>query len=131
LRDRLKDVLILARHFIREFCSENNIPLKKLTEQSQKKLMNYSYPGNVRELKSIVELAVTLSGKEEIEPSDLVLDPGESSDLTDNADYTLRDYELIIIKRTLKKFNNDIRLAASKLDIGVSTIYRLLKEEKG
>jgi DNA-binding NtrC family response regulator len=130
LRDRLKDVLILAHHFIKEFCNENNIPLKRLTEQAQKKLMNYSYPGNVRELKSVVELAVTLSEKEEIGPSDLVLDPGEPSAVPDEGDFTLREYELMVIKRTLKKCNNDIKLAASKLDIGVSTIYRLLKEEK-
>ncbi len=130
LRERSKDVLILANHFIKEFCAENNIPLKRLTEYSRNKLMNYSYPGNVRELKSLVELAVTLSGTGEIEPSDIVLDPGEPAVFTDIADLTLREYELRMIKSTLKKCNNDIKLAASKLDIGVSTIYRLLREEK-
>jgi len=130
LRERSKDVLILANHFIKEFCTENNIPLKRLTEQSRKKLMSYSYPGNVRELKSLVELAVTLSGTGEIEPSDIVLDPGEPAAFTDIEELTLREYELRMIKSTLKKCNNDIKLAAGKLDIGVSTIYRLLKEEK-
>ncbi len=43
---------------------------------------------------------------------------------------TLREYEMKIIKATLKKNNNDIKLAAEKLDIGISTIYRMLKEEK-
>jgi DNA-binding NtrC family response regulator len=131
LRERSKDVLILANHFIKEFCGENNIPLKKLTEYSLKKLMSYSYPGNVRELKSLVELAVTLSGTVEIEPSDIVLDQGEPTAFADDEVLTLREYELKMIKGTLKKCNNDIKLAASRLDIGVSTIYRLLKEEKG
>jgi DNA-binding NtrC family response regulator len=130
LRDRTNDILILAAHFLNNFCIENNILLKKLSPQVQKKLMSYSYPGNVRELKSIVELAVTLSGKYDIEPADLVLDQDESVSITGANDLTLREHENRIIKTTLIKYNNDIRLAAEKLDIGLSTIYRILKKEK-
>jgi two-component system, NtrC family, response regulator AtoC len=130
LRERGNDILILARHFMDNFCAENNLPPKKLSEKAQKKLISYSYPGNVRELKSVVELAVTLSSEIEIDPSDLILDPGEPISFNSGDELTLREYELKIIKATLKKFNMDIRLAASKLDIGVSTIYRILKDEK-
>jgi two-component system, NtrC family, response regulator AtoC len=130
LRDRGNDILILARYFIGKFCDENNIQLKKLSVQSQKKLMSYPFPGNVRELKSVIELAVTLSANDEIEPADLVVDRGDPlSDVTGD-NLTLREYEIKIIKATLKKNNNDIRLVAEKLDIGISTIYRILKEEK-
>ena len=129
LRNRANDILILARYFMKKFCIENDIPSKMLSEQSQKKLMSYPYPGNIRELKSVIELAVTLSGKNVIEPADVVLDPGDPlSDVT-NEDMTMREYELKIIKATLNKHNNDFKLAAKKLDIGVSTIYRILKEE--
>jgi DNA-binding NtrC family response regulator len=130
LRERGNDILVLARHFIIKFCEENDIPLKKLSAQSQKKLMNYTFPGNVRELKSVIELAVTLSENDTIEPPDLVTDRGNplSEIFTDNL--TLREYELKIIKATLKKNHDDIKLAAEKLDIGISTIYRILKEEK-
>jgi len=130
LRDRGNDILILASHFIGNFCNENNIPLKRLTPQSQKKLMNYSFPGNIRELKSLVELAVTLSVQEEIDASDFALDIGTISSALSGEDLTLREYELKIIKATLNKFNNDMGLTAKRLDIGVSTIYRILKEEK-
>ncbi len=130
LRERGNDILILARHFINDFCSDNNIPLKKISPQAQKKLMNYSFPGNVRELKSLVELAATLSEGDEIGPADLALDPGESIYLTGDNDLTLREHEVRIIKATLKKFNNDIRLTAEKLDIGISSIYRVLKKER-
>jgi len=130
LRDRAGDILILARYFNETFCNENNIPIKKLSAQSQKKLMNYHFPGNVRELKSVIELAVTLSEKDEIEPADLVLDQGDLSSVVSFDNLTLRDYQLKIIKATMKKYNNDIRLVAKKLDIGISTIYRMLKEEK-
>jgi DNA-binding NtrC family response regulator len=130
LRERASDILILARHFMQNFCKENNIPLKPLTVEAQKKLMNYSFPGNVRELKSLVELAVTLAVKEEIEAGDFAIDPGESLSNITGTDMTMHEYEMKILQATLRKNNNDINLTARKLDIGVSTIYRLLKQEK-
>jgi DNA-binding NtrC family response regulator len=130
LRDRANDILILARHFIENFCNENNIPLKKLSPPAQKKLLSYSFPGNIRELKSMIELAVTLSVNEEIEPSDFAADANDSLVTTTGDDLTLREYEMKIIKAMLRKYNNDIGLTAKKLDIGVSTIYRMLKDEK-
>lgn len=130
LRSRGNDVLILARHFIIEFCKENRMPVKSLSVQAQRKLTGYSFPGNVRELKSLVELGVTLSSGDEIGPEDIILDPDEPVTLNEEKDLTLREYEMKIIKATLKKYNNDIRLASEKLDIGASTIYRILKKEK-
>ncbi|NMB51795.1 MAG: sigma-54-dependent Fis family transcriptional regulator, partial [Bacteroidales bacterium] len=130
LRERENDILILARHFISQFCRENNIPLKKLTEAAQNKLMSYSFPGNVRELKSVVELAVALSEKDDIEEAELRLDIADPFPVTINDDLTLKEYELKIIKATLQKYNNDIKKTAAKLDIGVSTIYRMLQNEK-
>ncbi len=131
LRERGNDILILAHHFIESFCEENNIHPKKLSEKSKKKLLAYSYPGNIRELKSVIELAVTLSDEGEIEPADLILDAGEPVSYSSEDELTLKEYEMKIIKATLKKHNMDIKIAAGKLDIGVSTIYRILKDEKG
>lgn len=128
LRDRGHDVLLLARHFMESFSRENKLPLKKLSAAAQGKLLRHPFPGNIRELKSVVELAMTLSDHAEIEPADLVLDMElENKDLQ-NKELTLRDYELKIIKSYLSQYNNDIKLVAQKLDIGVSTIYRLMKE---
>ena len=130
LRDRGNDILVLASFFIVIFCKENNIPIKKISEKSQKKLMGYHFPGNVRELKSVIELAVTLSENDVIEPVDIVIDHSDPLSVVASDGLTLREYELKIIKATLKKNNNDIRLTAERLDIGVSTIYRILKEER-
>ena len=130
LHERSTDILILARHFVERFCQENNLPLKRLSEQALKKLMTYPFPGNVRELKSVIELAVTLSASPEIESSDLVLEQAGINSSADQDNLTLREFELRVIKSTLLKYNNDINAAAKQLDIGVSTIYRLLKEEK-
>jgi len=130
LRDRGNDILILARYFIGKFCEENNLHVKKLSAQAQTKLLNYQFPGNVRELKSVVELAVTLSEGDVIEPADLIVDRGDPLSDIASDNLTLREYQIKIIKATLKKNNDDIKLAAEKLDIGISTIYRILKEEK-
>jgi two-component system, NtrC family, response regulator AtoC len=130
LRERANDILLLAGNFIVNFCHENNIPQKRLSAQAQKKLLNYSFPGNVRELKSLIELAVTLSVGEEISASDFVLEEQDPISLIPGDNLTLKEYEMKIIKATLRKFNNDIGLTAKTLDIGVSTIYRMLKEER-
>jgi two-component system response regulator AtoC len=131
LRERGNDILILAKHFIELFSKENHLPVKKLSGTAQNKLLNYAYPGNIRELKSIVELAITLSDHDEIELTDLILDTDIPKEMDQpDKELTLRDYELKIINSYLNKYNNDIKLVANKLDIGVSTIYRLLKELK-
>jgi DNA-binding NtrC family response regulator len=130
LRERGNDILMLAGFFIERFCRENNLPLKRLSPGAQKKLLNYSFPGNVRELKSIVELAVTLSVNNEVEASDFTFEDQGPDLIPDEGDLTMRAYEMKILKATLKKYNNDIPFAAKKLDIGVSTIYRLLRQER-
>ncbi len=92
--------------------------------------MKYSYPGNIRELKAIVELAAVMSNSKEIRADDINL--GEQN-VTANLlsdEKTLEEYNAIIIRHFLKKYNNNVVLAAQKLGIGKSTIYRLMKEEK-
>jgi two-component system, NtrC family, response regulator AtoC len=127
LRERKNDILILARYFIDTFCKENMLTVKKLSPEVQGKLLNYSYPGNVRELKSLMELAVTLAGKEEISPSDIVIEVNVLPELDSDSELSLREHEIRIIRATLARYNNDVKLAAEKLKIGASTIYRLLK----
>lgn len=130
LRERGTDVLLLSEKFIRDFCAENEIPAKKLSKEAKNKLMGYDYPGNVRELKSIVELAVVMSDSEVIEPDDISfsqLDP--VSDVL-SEELTLKQYQEKIIYTFLKKYDNDIQKVARRLDIGKSTIYRLLKEKE-
>jgi DNA-binding NtrC family response regulator len=104
--------------------------MKRLSPQAQQKLLGHPYPGNVRELKSVVELAVTLSETTTIEPEDIILDPGSPLSGIMDEELTLRQYEMKIIRSMLRKHDNDIKTVAKKLDIGVSTVYRLLREEK-
>jgi len=131
LRERENDVIILSKHFINVFCKENKMSPKKLTPEASTRLLSYSFPGNIRELKSVIELAVTLSDKDEITADHIVL--GRGQDLLDDLfskEHSLREYDILIVKKFLDKYNNNIQLVADKLDLGVATIYRMLKENK-
>jgi len=118
----------LAKIFVENFCHQNNLLLKKITSEAQRKLLSYAFPGNVRELKSVVELAVTLSDGDDIHAEHLFF--GSEDIVPDilNKELTLREYEMGIINAFLRKYDNNIKIVAEKLDIGVSTIYRMLKE---
>ncbi len=130
LRERDNDVLILATFFIDKFCSENKIKSKKLSREAQQKLVSYKFPGNVRELKSIVELAVVLSNSEIIQDGDISLT--EADLMTDliSEELTLDEFNDKIIRHFLKKYDDNVLKVAEKLKIGKSTIYRLLKAGK-
>jgi two-component system, NtrC family, response regulator AtoC len=130
LRRRGNDVLILARHFADEFSKENGMPSKKIADAAKSKLLNHPYPGNIRELKSVIELAITLSDHDEIQPADLIFDTsGHQSDVPEK-ELSMHDYELRILQSYLTRYDNDIKIVAEKLQIGVSTIYRMIKELK-
>ena len=130
LRMRDKDILILANHFIQNFCKENNLPVKKLSEEAGDKLLSYSYPGNVRELRSIIELAVVMSDGSVISASHIHFNSDNM--MTDflNKESTLDEYNRKIIHFYIDKYQGDIGRAAEILQIGKSTIYRILKKEK-
>lgn len=130
LRDRGNDIIILSKHFINEFCKENDFPLKSLSKTAVDKLLSYSFPGNIRELKSVIELAVTVTDNAEISAENIIL--GNEALMPEKMDreMTLREYNIRIVKSYLDKYNNDTNLVAEKLGIGVATIYRMLKKEK-
>ena len=130
LRDRSKDILLLANFFIKQFCKENGLTTKAISPTAQKKLLNYAYPGNIRELKSVVELAMALSNNAAIEAGDIILDADDPLPEVMTEELTLRDYDRRIIQAFLNKYNNSNQKVAEKLDISVSTIYRILKEGK-
>ena len=128
LRDRGNDIIILAKHFLHEFCKENEIAEKSFTTEAKDVLLKYSYPGNVRELKSIVELAAVMSDHEKIGPEEISFRNISTGETLMMQEMSLKDYTLSIIRYFLKKYDNNVLLVADKLDIGKSTIYRYLKE---
>lgn len=130
LRKRGNDVIVLAKHFIGEFCIKNDLPVKTLSKSAVDKLMSYGFPGNIRELKSVLELAITLSDKDEITGENIVLEnQALLPDMTTN-DMTLKEYNFRILKNYLEKYDNNTSLVAEKLGIGVATVYRMMKKDQ-
>lgn len=128
LRSRGQDVLVLAKHFINLFCSENKVPVKVLTEEAKNKLLSYHYPGNIRELKSVIEFAIVIGSGKEITAEDISFISDELSPENINQELTMRQYELKILAAFLKKYNNDVKVVAEKLQLGQATVYRMIKE---
>jgi DNA-binding NtrC family response regulator len=130
LRYRGDDILILAKYFVDEFCKENKMKKLTISTAAQERLMNYPFPGNVRELKAIVELAAVLTNSDIIDENDISFNT--TNTITDFLleENTLKVYINKIIKHYLQKYDNNILMVAKKLDIGKSTIYRMIKHDE-
>jgi DNA-binding NtrC family response regulator len=76
LRERREDILPLARHFLARFAARLRKPASRFAPETEQRLGAYDYPGNVRELRNLIERAVILSGGDEIDPGCLVLSGG-------------------------------------------------------
>jgi transcriptional regulator with PAS, ATPase and Fis domain len=128
LCERGNDRVILAKYFIEEFCKENNMDIITLSPESTEKLMNYPFPGNVRELKAIIELAAVMSSDGVIDARDITFhnNTGSYMDIL-NTEYTLQQINARIIRSYLDNYDDNIVEVAKKLDIGKSTIYRMKK----
>lgn len=130
LRFRGNDIIILAKYFVDDFCKENKLPKLSISEAAQKKLMQYPFPGNVRELRAVIELAAVLTDTDQIDDQHISFNSTNASSNFLLEENTLEEYNSKIIRYYLDKYNNNVILVAKKLDIGKSTIYRLLKENK-
>ena len=130
LRERGKDILILAKFFIDSFCQENQQDRKGISNNARDKLMNYSWPGNVRELKAVMELSVVMANGNEIDADDITLSSTRNIPEFLLKEMKMKDYVKNIVKHYLEKYDNNVFSVAKKLDVGKSTIYRMLKEEE-
>ncbi|HOZ69259.1 MAG TPA: sigma-54 dependent transcriptional regulator [Chitinophagaceae bacterium] len=127
LRERENDILLLSKHFADEFAKENNLGTIQFSKEARDKLMSHPFPGNVRELKAVIDLAVVMCEDNEIREEDITFSQGKRDDLFITENKTLRQYTCDIVKQYLKKHNNDVVAAANALDIGKSTIYKMMQ----
>lgn len=130
LCERGNDILVLAKHFLDSFCVENKLSKRTLTSEAKDKLLYYRFPGNVRELKAVIELAAVMADGNQITPSDITFTATKTpTDLLDQ-DLTLEDYEAKIIRHYLNRFDDNVYEVANRLNVGKSKIYRMIKEGK-
>ena len=130
LRERGNDVLILGKFFMDEFAKENKLGSITLSKEAKEKLMGYHFPGNIRELKSMLELACVMCNENEIMEADITFNSTKNEDFFSMEQKTLRQYTCDIIKYYLKKYDDDVMMVADKLDIGKSTIYKMLQQKE-
>ena len=129
LRERGNDILILAKHFAEVFAKENNLGSISIAEGAKDKLLHYGFPGNIRELKAIMDLAAVMCDGNEIVANDITFSTTRNvAPSYSTEEKTLKAYTNEIIKQVLKKTNNDVMVTAKILDIGKSTIYKLLQD---
>ncbi|MBD2767496.1 sigma-54-dependent Fis family transcriptional regulator [Hymenobacter sp. BT664] len=129
LRQRGHDILLLAETFVRDFCAHNKLPVRQLTAEACTRLLNHPFPGNVRELKAVVELATVLADGEQIQAADLPLRPGRAPE-GPGSQRSLRDQTTAIVQSCLDEMGGDVLAVAARLRIGKSTIYRMIQQQE-
>ena len=128
LRERGNDVILIAKHFLDQFTKDNQMPRFKINPEAQDKLMQYPFPGNIRELKSTIELSAVMATGEEIKPQDISFNTSTRIESFLYQEMSMQEYMYRIIRHFLNKYDNNVLEVAKRLDVGKSSLYRYLKE---
>jgi two-component system NtrC family response regulator len=130
LRERREDIPLLARHFVENRCREDGLPLVKLSEDALEFLSRLPYPGNIRELKNLVERTLLVCGKDCLTAEDFQSQYHPASVATDavaNAKgLTLEELEKRTILQALDTHDNNLTQVALSLGISRAALYRRL-----
>lgn len=135
LRERKGDIELLAENFIERCCVRNGIPIKTLSASAMTQLLEYSWPGNIRELENLIERSVLLSEQSTLGPEQLQLPKDAASNETHSGDVcrlsvgtTVAEAERQLILLTLAHTGQNRAQAARILDISIRTLRNKLHE---
>ncbi len=130
LRRRGEDVILLANHFIKVYCDKYLKPQSELDARAADKLMQYHFPGNVRELQYTIERAVIMAEGNKLTAADLIFSPIESVNTKTQAedDTNLENLEKNTIMKVIEKHQGNISRAAKELGITRTALYRRLSK---
>lgn len=127
LRERGNDILILCKHFLQFFANRYNKAIPTLDSKAKEKLLNYSWPGNIRELRHCIERSIILSDNDIILAEDLHLDKVDKTSLGLKP-MSLEEGEKVIIENSLLRNQGNISQVAKELNIGRQTLYRKIEK---
>jgi two-component system response regulator HydG len=137
LADRSHDIPLLIEHFIKQFAKRHNKHIESLSAAARRRLMAYDWPGNVRQLRNVVEsmVVVDFDGVLDLDdlPSELVgtsevADDGPAGTLSSLVGKPLAELERLFIVETLEQTGGNREADAEMLGIGQRTLYRKIKE---
>lgn len=132
LRERREDIPLLVYFFLQRAAEKAGKQIKGMKPETQQLLMGYSWPGNVRQLRNVVDNMVILSNDEELGPESLPIEirpkGGHTGGLDNVGGISLEQLEREAIRNTLKMTSGNREQAAKILGIGERTLYRKIKE---
>jgi transcriptional regulator with PAS, ATPase and Fis domain len=129
LRELKEDILPMAEYFLRSICNKQGKRFEGFTQAAKEAILNYSWPGNIREMMNLIERSVILSNRSHIDAPDLGLKvPTKNSmRLEDPGLESLDDLEKEHIRRVLTATNHNLSRAADILGITRATLYSKIK----
>ncbi|MEO6549771.1 MAG: sigma-54 dependent transcriptional regulator [Ferruginibacter sp.] len=130
LRKRKDDILMLAKYYANIYAEKYRKPVPEFDAACQDKLLQYHYPGNVRELQYSIERAMIMAEEELLHAGDIIFSPLESSAvMTEEAgNFKLSSMEKNTILKVIEKHNGNISKAAKELGITRTALYRRLSK---
>lgn len=131
LRERREDIPLLVRYFADKQCEANGLPKVDFTVEAMEYLSRLPYPGNIRELKNLVERTLLVSGKQVLMSEDFKAQyqcPVEPKVTSNLQGMTLEEIERQTILQALEKYNNNMSQVATALGISRAALYRRLEK---
>ncbi len=134
LRERAADIMLLADHFLGDFCRKARRKLPRFSSSARRRLQAHPWPGNVRELRNLMERLAYLSTSDQIEAGDLefILSPRAESPLVADFDRPLAEatteFQIRYIQHTVQRFDGNISRAAEQLGLHRSNLYRKMRQ---
>lgn len=129
LRTRKEDIPLIARHYLNQYAMRYKKQIKGISDAAIEKLMNYQWPGNIRELQHALERAVIMADSELLDTGDFYLHSktGTSNEL-DFEHRSLEDLEKIAVEKALNRNNGNISKAANDLGLTRASLYRRMEK---
>lgn len=132
LRERREDIPLLVRHFTECCCRNNKLPETRISDDALEYLSRLPYPGNIRELKNLVERTVLVCGKDLLTAADFKSQyhpsQTETATISNTQGLTLEELEKQTIIQTLEKYDNNLSQVAHALGISRAALYRRLEK---
>ena len=124
LRERVEDIPLLATYFIKKYCTTMNRPEMTIEPAALKRLEEFPFPGNIRELENMIERAIVVGNGKKITLKDLPIGKNESGPAFESLD----DIEKNHVAQILSKYNWNISATAKALKVDRVTLYNKIKK---